>query len=213
MAQRTITAMFDRYADAARAVERLKASGISNDEISIVSNDATERDRYGTDTDTAEAAGTGAGTGAGLGAAVGGGVGLLAGLGLLAIPGIGPVVAGGWLASTALGAAVGAGTGGLVGALTGAGIEESHAHTYAEGIRRGGTLVTVRTDDAKVASVSDILDDEGTIDLAEREQAWRKDGWTGSYTGEGEVGQPTLDPGRARDATNRGDRIRTYPPV
>lgn len=209
MAQRTVTAMFDRYADAATAVDRLKTAGISDSEISIVSNDATERTRYDVDRDTE--AGTGAGMGAAAGAAVGGGVGLLAGLGLLAIPGIGPVVAAGWLASTALGAAVGAGTGGLVGALTGAGIEEKHAHTYAEGIRRGGTLVTVRADESQVATVSDILDDEGTIDLAEREQVWRNEGWTGRYTGEGEFGPPPAPiPGRTRDATTRGDRVRDY---
>lgn len=210
MVQKTVTAMFDRYSDASQAVERLKSSGLPENDISIVSNDASERDRYGADKADA---GTGAATGAGVGAAVGGGVGLLAGLGLLAIPGIGPVVAAGWLASTALGAALGAGTGGVVGALTGAGIDEAHAHTYAEGIRRGGTLVTVRTDEARVAAVSDILDDEGTIDLAQREQSWRSEGWDGSYTGEGTFTQPTSTDGGPRDLSTRENRVRTYPLV
>jgi hypothetical protein len=66
--------------------------------------------------------------------AVGGAVGLLAGLGLLAIPGIGPVVAAGWLVSTAAGAAAGGATGGLIGALTQAGVSEEDAHVYAEGV-------------------------------------------------------------------------------
>jgi hypothetical protein len=79
---------------------------------------------------------------------VGGGAGLLAGLGLLAIPGLGPVVAAGWLASTALGAVVGGTAGGLIGALTAAGVSKEDAQVYAEGIRRGGTLVTARVPDA-----------------------------------------------------------------
>jgi hypothetical protein len=177
--------MFDRYDDAAEAVSRLEANGIPHSDISIVSNDAAKRDSYAgrTDTDHPDAA-TGAGTGASIGTVLGGGAGLLAGLGLLAIPGLGPVVAAGWLASTLVGAGVGAAAGGAVGALTGAGVDEAHAHSYAEGIRRGGTLVTVRVDDSRVAAATDILDDEGTVDMAEREETWRREGWTGTYTGE-----------------------------
>src|SRR5207237_1907665 len=100
----------------------------------------------------------GAATGAGIGATVGGVAGLLAGLGLLAIPGIGPVVAAGWLASTAAAALAGGATGGLIGALTQSGIGEEEAHTYAEGVRRGGTLVTVRVPDTDRARVEAILD-------------------------------------------------------
>src|SRR5439155_20856442 len=89
-------------------------------------------------------AATAAGTGASIGTVVGGGAGLLAGLGMLEIPGIGPVVAAGWLVSTAAGAAAGAAAGGLIGSLTGAGVSKEHAHIYAEGVRRGGSLVTAR---------------------------------------------------------------------
>lgn len=186
MTTRTVTAMFDRYADASTAVGRLEAAGISHDHISIVSNDETERSRHGAaDTTNHADAKTGAGTGATVGTALGAGAGLLAGLGLLAIPGLGPVVAAGWLASTLLGAGVGAATGGIVGALTGAGIDEADAHVYAEGIRRGGTLVTVRADEASYDRVVDILDDEGTIDMNEREANWRSDGWTGGRDGTG----------------------------
>ncbi len=185
MASKTVTAMFDRYAEASAAVGKLESAGIPHDQISIVSNDATERSRHdtagaGRDHDDAK---TGAGTGASVGTLVGGGAGLLAGLGLLAIPGIGPVVAAGWLASTLLGAGLGAATGGIVGGLTGAGIDEADAHSYAEGIRRGGTLVTVKTDDAHYARVTDILDDEGTVDMNQREATWRSEGWSGRNTG------------------------------
>jgi uncharacterized membrane protein len=171
---KTITAMFDRYADAKSAVNRLESAGIYHDQISIVSNDA-EHKRYTDET------GTGTGTGASLGTLIGGGAGLLAGLGLLAIPGLGPVVAAGWLASTALGAGVGAAAGGLVGMLTDAGIDETDANAYAEGVRRGGTLVTVRADDAMAEQAADILDDDGTIDMDERQSSWRNEGWSGTY--------------------------------
>ncbi|MDB5591555.1 hypothetical protein, partial [Enterovirga sp.] len=185
MTKRTVTAMFDSYGDASAAVGRLEAAGVPHDDISLISNDANERGRYdstsGRRTDHPDA-GTGAGTGATVGTVLGGGAGLLAGLGLLAIPGLGPVVAAGWLASTLVGAGIGAATGGTIGALTGAGIDEAHAHSYAEGIRRGGTLVTVRTDDRLLATVTDILDDDGTVDMAEREQSWRSQGWTGRYS-------------------------------
>jgi hypothetical protein len=77
---------------------------------------------------------------------------LLAGLGLLA-PGLGPVVAAGWLAATAVCAAAGAATGGIVGALTEAGVSKEDAPLYAEGVRRGGTLVSARAPDAGAGEV------------------------------------------------------------
>ncbi|WP_373696786.1 YsnF/AvaK domain-containing protein, partial [Microvirga yunnanensis] len=115
----------------------------------------------------------GAGTGATVGTLAGGGAGLLAGLGMLAIPVLGPVVAAGWLVSTLVGAGAGAAIGGLTGALVDAGVDENDAHAYAEGVRRGGALVTVRASDTEVDRIVDILDDEGTVDFDERENTWR----------------------------------------
>src|SRR6202165_3031241 len=148
----TISRLYNNYADAQHAVSNLEAAGVSHSDISIVANNSdswygadkkVDRDHDGVD-DRAE----GAGKGAGIGAGVGGAAGLLAGLGLLAIPGLGPVVAAGWLAATAVGAAAGAATGGLVGALTEAGVSKEEAPLYAEGVRRGGTLVSARVPDA-----------------------------------------------------------------
>lgn len=175
MTTRTISAMFDSYSDAREAVTKLESAGIPHDQISIVSNDASHKEYHDRDDSS------GAGTGATLGTLLGGGAGLLAGLGLMAIPGLGPVVAAGWLASTALGAGLGAAAGGLVGALTDAGVSESDANTYAEGVRRGGTLVTVRADESSASRVADILDDHGTIDMDERSRSWRSEGWSGTY--------------------------------
>jgi hypothetical protein len=131
-----------------------------------------DRDRDGAD-DRAE----GAATGAGIGATVGGIAGLLAGLGIIAIPGIGPVVAAGWLASTAVFAAAGGVAGGILGALTEAGVSEEDAQVYAEGVRRGGTLLTVRVPEGDQERVESILD-RSAVNIREREMAYRKSGWS-----------------------------------
>ena len=175
----TISRLYDRYADAERAVSQLEAAGIPQSDISIVANNSDEwynsgnkdRDRDGVD-DHAESAGKGAGIGAG----IGGTAGLLAGLGLLAIPGLGPIVAAGWLAATAVGAAAGAATGGIIGALTEAGVSEEDAHTYAEGVRRGGTLVTARVPESDRARFESILD-QSCVDIRNRRAMWQKSGW------------------------------------
>jgi hypothetical protein len=176
----TISRLYDSYADAQAAVRGLEAAGIPHSDISIVANNSdswfstdkkVDRDRDGVD-DRAESAGKGAGIGAG----IGGTAGLLAGLGLLAIPGLGPVVAAGWLAATAVGAAAGAATGGIVGALTEAGISKEDAHVYAEGVRRGGTLVSARVPDADRARFDAVLD-RSAVNLKDRSAAWQKSGW------------------------------------
>jgi hypothetical protein len=175
----TVTGLFDTYAQARDAVEALEASGVPHRDISVVANNADgEHDHL----HRAGEAGEDAGKGAGVGAAVGGLGGLLAGLGLLAIPGLGPVVAAGWLASTVVGAGVGAvvggAAGGLVGALTHAGVPEEDAHVYAEGVRRGGTLVSARVADAEAPAARAILTDRRSVDLGARRQAYVEQGWT-----------------------------------
>jgi hypothetical protein len=102
--------------------------------------------------------------------------GLLAGLGLLAIPGIGPVVAAGWLASTAAVAAAGGTAGGLIGALTQSGVDEHEANAYAEGVRRGGTLVTARVPDTDRARYEAILD-RSAVNIRDRSANWERSGW------------------------------------
>ncbi len=153
---RMIAHSYDTYDHAVRAVNALEAAGVQHDDISLVSGDKDRNVATSVAGDTAE--NTGAGRGAMAGTLLGGGAGLLAGLGLLAIPGVGPVVAAGWLIATLTGAGVGAAAGGLVGSLTGAGVDENDAKHYADHIGRGGTLVTVRASDAMAAQVEDILE-------------------------------------------------------
>ena len=176
----TISRLYDNYSAAQKAVQSLEAAGVPHADISIVANNSdswfsndkkVDRDRDGVD-DRAE----GAGKGAGIGAGVGGTAGLLAGLGLLAIPGLGPVVAAGWLAATAVGAAAGAATGGIVGALTEAGVSKEDAHSYAEGVRRGGTLVSARVPDGDRARLEAVLN-QSAVNMRDRTAAWQKSGW------------------------------------
>jgi uncharacterized protein (TIGR02271 family) len=178
MATKTLTFLYNNYAEAERVVSDLEAAGVPRDDISIVSNDPAHRDR-----DIAREPGerttTGAGTGAAIGGTAGATAGLLAGLGLLAIPGIGPVVAAGWLASTLAVGAAGAATGGLIGALTGAGLSEEYANVYAEGVRRGGTLVTARVDDERAAAAETIMRRHNPIDPDKLGREYRSSGWTG----------------------------------
>jgi hypothetical protein len=186
MAIRTIVALFDDYREAEGAVRELESMGVPSTDMNLIANNAGNRygnyPQYGIDrparadhTDT----GSGAGTGAGIGAVLGGAAGLLAGIGALAIPGVGPVVAAGALAATLAGAGVGAAVGGLVGALIEAGIPREHADIYAEAVRRGGTLLTVRTDDGLSDRVSDILNRHSPVDIEERAETWRQAGWQG----------------------------------
>lgn len=173
----TVTGLFDHYSDAATAVAQLKAAGVPENDISIVSNNSDGRYE-----DDDNGAAEGAGTGAGVGAALGGGAGLLTGLGMMAIPGVGPVVAAGWLAATAAGAlagaVVGGAAGGLIGALTDSGVDENDAHVYAEGVRRGGTLVTAKVDDARAGEAEAILQRSNWVDLSARRSAYENEGWS-----------------------------------
>src|SRR4051794_3178077 len=137
---KTIVALFDDTNDAHKAIDDLSTLGVANNDISVIApkrdSDAGRNVRDG-ETKAAEGAGIGASTGA----VAGGAAGLLASLGLLAIPGIGPLLAWGPIVATLTGAGIGAATGGLVGGLVGMGIPEEDAEVYEEGVRRGGTLV------------------------------------------------------------------------
>lgn len=179
----TIVGLFRSYEQAQQAVSGLVGMGVRAEDISVVANDAKgEYTRSVGDKHTpAEAAGTGAASGG----VLGGVLGTLVGIGALALPGIGPVLAVGPLAAAlgsagagaVIGAATGAISGGLLGALVEAGVPDEHAHVYAEGVRRGGALVTVTADEARSASVADHLRRHGAVDIDERGTTWRQRGW------------------------------------
>jgi len=180
----TISRLYDDNNIAGRVYNDLDRAGISTDDISIVANNGEgwyekgrEPGRIDRDGDGVDDRTEGAATGAGIGGAVGGLAGLLAGLGMLAIPGLGPVVAAGWLVSTAALAVAGGAAGGLIGSLTQHGVDEDDANAYAEGVRRGGTLVTARVPEADAARVEAIMD-RSAVNIRERTALWQRNGWS-----------------------------------
>ncbi len=210
----TIVAMYDDFQSANNAVKELTDNGFSRDSISFIAHDRTgEYSQAIGSTEETEpsAAAEGAGVGAGIGAVLGGLGGLLVGLGALAIPGIGPVVAAGplaaaltTLAGAGAGAVAGGVTGGLIGALVDMGVPEETAQYYAEGLRRGSHLVTINVEDYLVDQAVNIMNRHNPVDMNERVNDWRQTGWTGyreeadqGLTGAGMAGAGAVGTGSA----------------
>jgi len=175
---KTVVGSFDGYESAQRVSRILKDKGFRDEEISIVASDAARVHRPGELASDAEAPSSTA-TGAVTGGIVGGAVGLVANLAAMAVPGLGGIVAAGPLVVALTGAGAGAVAGGLIGALTGEGIPEERASYYAEAVRRGGAIVTVRADDVRADRAAEIMMMNGGVDIDERAARWRDTGWTG----------------------------------
>ena len=156
-----VSAVFDSHSEAEVAVRELRQAGVPDSALSVIARQGEGGD-YG-DVDTQDA--DGKGEGALKGALVGGGAGVLLGIAALAIPGVGPLVAAGAIASTAIpgaaaiGAGVGAAAGGLIGLLKGHGVSDDDAGYYESRIHDGGVFVSVDTGDAGIsaATAQDIL--------------------------------------------------------
>src|SRR5215207_925142 len=165
---KTIVALYEDFPTARRVVEDLVDAGFSRDTISLMANDASGEYAGYLDADSEDIS---AGEGAGFGAIVG----TLVGLGVALIPGVGPVLAAGPLAAAlmaGIGAAAGAATGGIVAGLVDFGIPEDEAHVYAEGVRRGGTLVSVTVDESYLNRAEEIMNRYSPIDIDRRATAW-----------------------------------------
>jgi hypothetical protein len=152
-------------------VEALRTAGFRNSDISVI---LPERDR--TTKDLAHEIHTkapeGVTAGAGGGAAVGGVLGWLVGIGALAIPGVGPLVAAGPIVAALAGAGAAGAAGGLVGGLIGAGIPEVEAKRYSGRIREGGYLLSVHCDDSDWAKrAKEILEATAASDVASTAEA------------------------------------------
>jgi len=168
---RTITRLYDDYAHAAAAAAALERLGVARSDIGLVANNL---DGAGT---VGPAAGDYTLRDEGAGALIGGAGGLLVGLGLLTIPGIGPVIAAGWLATTLAGAVAGGITGELVGFLQTAGASRHDAHIFWEGVRRGGTLVSARVNGEQLGEAESILGGREVVHTVERGASYLADGW------------------------------------
>jgi hypothetical protein len=159
--RRVYGGLYSDYGAAERGIRRFHEAGYPRERIGVVARNRDDAGRLAEDTGSGVAAG--AATGAVAGGVLGGLAGLLVGMGALAIPGIGPVVAGGALATafgitggTAVaGAGIGAATGGIIGALTGLGFSEEEATYYDRGVREGRYLVTVHDDEGRAERIFD----------------------------------------------------------
>jgi hypothetical protein len=138
--------IYGSYGAADAAVDALRAAGFRNTDISVMfpENVGTKDFAHEKGTKAPEGATTGAGTGA----VIGGAVGWLAGIGTLAIPGVGPFIAAGPIMAALAGAGVGGALGGLTGALVGMGIPEYEAKRYEGRVNKGGILLSVHSDDS-----------------------------------------------------------------
>jgi hypothetical protein len=162
------TAAFGIYSDQVEvenAVEALRAAGYRNTDISVLfpENVGTKDFAAEKHTKAPEVATAGAGTGA----VIGGGLGWLAGIGALAIPGLGPFIAAGPIMAALAGAGVGGAVGGIVGALVGMGIPEYEAKRYEGRIKKGGILLSVHCDNSEwTRRAKDILEATGAEDVS-----------------------------------------------
>ena len=178
---KTVIGLMDNMGEAQNLVNDLVANGIERDDIGFMANEKQATSTRADADDGGDAA-SGALAGAGTGAAIGGVAGLALSFAPLAIPGIGPILAAGPIAAALTGAGIGALAGGLIGGLTKLGVPEEDAHYYAEGVRRGGILVTVAADDDReVEQAVTILKRHGAVDIEKRASEWREEGWEGRF--------------------------------
>jgi len=162
------TAVFGIYkgiAQAEHAVDRIMAAGFSNNDISVLMPDNQSTKEFAHEKNTKAPEGTA--TGATTGGVVGGTLGLLAGIGALAIPGVGPFIAAGPIMGALAGLGAGAAVGGLIGALVGMGIPEYEAKRYEGRVKDGGVLLSVHCETSdEISRAKDLLKATGAEDIA-----------------------------------------------
>jgi hypothetical protein len=165
MAKKSVLCIASSEIQAARIVDRLKEEGFSNNDISALFPDQSGTRDFAVEKGTK--APEGAAAGAGAGAIVGGTLGWLAGVGALAIPGVGPFVAAGPIAAALSAAAVGGAVGGIAGSLIGLGLPEYEAKRYEGKVKQGGILLSVHTDDSDdITRAKEIFEEAGAQDIS-----------------------------------------------
>ena len=147
------------------AVDRLVGAGFSNDDVSVLMSDVDGTKEFAHQKATKAPEGTAVGVTTG--GVVGGTLGLLAGIGALAIPGVGPLIAAGPIMGALAGLGVGGAVGGLVGALIGMGIPEYEAKRYEGRVKDGGVLLSVHCDTSdEIHTATALLKETGAEDIA-----------------------------------------------
>ena len=195
MAKRSVFGLVGNETDASDIVEGLQAAGFSNNDISVLFPDKTGTHDFAHEKNTK--APEGATTGAGTGFVLGGALGWIAGIGALAIPGVGPFIAAGPIMAALSGAAVGAAVGGVAGALIGLGIPEYEAKRYEGRVKEGNILISVHAEDSEQAEhAKDILEHGGAEDISSATETAVKDTANRSTQGNQTIGQESKRPGQ-----------------
>jgi hypothetical protein len=157
--------IFANVANAEAAIDGLTMAGFSSQALSVLLSDKDEARVLATANTTTDS--EGAAAGASVGGVVGGALGLLAGIGALALPGVGPFIAAGPIMASLAGLGVGGAVGGFVGALVGMGIPEFEAKLYDGRVKDGGVLVAVHCESSeRISRAKDVLKAEGAEDIA-----------------------------------------------
>lgn len=179
--QKSVFGIYPSQAKVEAGVERLKIEGFLNTEISVLMPDQKGSQKFAHDNSTKAPEGATAGASTGL--IVGGTLGWLVGIGALAIPGVGPLIAAGPIVALLAGAGTGAAVGGIAGGLVGLGIPEYEAKRYADYVHKGGILLSVHTGNSEsVAKAKRVLEQTGATDIStngevtiDRSKAYRPD--------------------------------------
>lgn len=162
---KAVFGIYPTAASAERAVDSLIAAGFSNSDISVLLPDERSTKEFAHHKDTKAPEGTTVGVTAG--GVIGGTIGVLAGVGALAIPGLGPFIAAGPIMAGLAGLGVGGAVGGLVGALIGMGIPEYEAKRYEGRVKDGGTLLSVHCDTSdEISRAKKLLETTGATDIS-----------------------------------------------
>ena len=164
--QRTsVLGIYKNRDHASRAVEQITAAGFSHDSISVLLPDSPSTQAFAHEKNTK--APEGAATGVTTGGVVGGALGLLAGIGALAIPGVGPLIAAGPIMAALAGVGVGGAVGGVIGTLVGMGIPEYEAKRYEGRVKDGGVLLSVHCDTKhQITLAKSLLQSTGAEDIS-----------------------------------------------
>jgi hypothetical protein len=186
---KTVVGLIDNSSEAQKVVDELLNSGFDRKHIGVISSEVL--------TEAASAI-----RGASAGIAIGGIAGMLLAAAAIAIPGIGPALVAGPALTLLAGTTIGALAGGLIGGLRSRGVPEDEAHFYAEGVSRGGTLITVNAENDELAARAvEIMKRHGAVDMEERVAEWKNQGWSGRYEDRGAAARAAR---KQRDAVPGG---------
>jgi hypothetical protein len=172
-----IVGVFTNLGEAERALIDLRAQGIPAENIHLIAgNDKSQHDEY---LKKAKQESTSAGSAALSGASFGGGLGIVASLVTLAIPGIGPIIAAGPIATVLTGLGIGALGGGVISAFKNMGMSHEEAPLYEEAVRRGSILAIAQVDEPRAMEILRLMELHGARDVRNEADTWRASGWSG----------------------------------